>query len=219
MDPIKDGVNWYVYAINNPLKFVDPNGLEVVALHGGALGITDNGGQGGKVMVDMASSVGKLANTNISVTPNFQYGGGLFASDYTEGVQYLNNYNWIESDNKNLVGFSVGADAVANYLIQTSENNFNIVVIDAAKVKFLTQEIVTEIAKKCNKLIIIIHEKDYMDGNVISDILGGGDRKNLDLNDIPENTTLITINNSHDNSESDEAIDNSSKDYSNYKYY
>jgi hypothetical protein len=27
MDPIKDGVNWYVYCENNPLKFVDPDGL------------------------------------------------------------------------------------------------------------------------------------------------------------------------------------------------
>jgi RHS repeat-associated protein len=30
MDPIKDGVNWYVYCRNNPLRYVDPNGLEVV---------------------------------------------------------------------------------------------------------------------------------------------------------------------------------------------
>jgi RHS repeat-associated protein len=28
MDPIKDGVNWYVYAVNNPLRYVDENGLE-----------------------------------------------------------------------------------------------------------------------------------------------------------------------------------------------
>ncbi|HEX3047264.1 MAG TPA: RHS repeat-associated core domain-containing protein, partial [Bacillota bacterium] len=28
-DPAKDGLNWYVYGANNPLKFIDPNGLTV----------------------------------------------------------------------------------------------------------------------------------------------------------------------------------------------
>ena len=27
-DPIRSGLNWYIYANNNPLKFVDPTGLE-----------------------------------------------------------------------------------------------------------------------------------------------------------------------------------------------
>ena len=29
-DPIRSGLNWYIYANNNPLKFVDPTGLEIV---------------------------------------------------------------------------------------------------------------------------------------------------------------------------------------------
>ena len=28
-DPIRDGVNWYVYAGNNPIVFTDPNGLDI----------------------------------------------------------------------------------------------------------------------------------------------------------------------------------------------
>jgi RHS repeat-associated protein len=32
MDPIKDGSNWYVYCGNNPLKYVDPDGLEEIEI-------------------------------------------------------------------------------------------------------------------------------------------------------------------------------------------
>ena len=31
-DPIKDGLNWYTYAISNPLRFVDPSGLKYIPL-------------------------------------------------------------------------------------------------------------------------------------------------------------------------------------------
>ena len=36
-DPAGDGVNWYAYTRNNPLKFVDPNGEEPVQDHAGTL--------------------------------------------------------------------------------------------------------------------------------------------------------------------------------------
>ena len=37
-DPAQQGLNWYVYANNNPLKFVDPNGLQPERAHAGTVG-------------------------------------------------------------------------------------------------------------------------------------------------------------------------------------
>ncbi|MBP3359658.1 MAG: RHS repeat-associated core domain-containing protein, partial [Clostridia bacterium] len=35
-DPIRDGLNWYVYCENNPVNFTDSSGLEAVVVSGGA---------------------------------------------------------------------------------------------------------------------------------------------------------------------------------------
>lgn len=34
LDPAMDGLNWYAYAHNNPLKYVDPDGQVVIVIHG-----------------------------------------------------------------------------------------------------------------------------------------------------------------------------------------
>ena len=33
-DPARDGYNWYVYCSNNPIRYVDPNGLEYIVVSG-----------------------------------------------------------------------------------------------------------------------------------------------------------------------------------------
>ncbi|MDC7125792.1 MAG: RHS repeat-associated core domain-containing protein [Spirochaetales bacterium] len=46
-DPIRSGLNWYAYANNNPLKFVDPTGLEfVVTIETGVSYTYDSNGDG-----------------------------------------------------------------------------------------------------------------------------------------------------------------------------
>ncbi|MBE7052668.1 MAG: RHS repeat-associated core domain-containing protein [Ruminococcaceae bacterium] len=40
-DPIRDGENWYVYCSNNPVMFVDPEGLENIVVSGGKYGNDD----------------------------------------------------------------------------------------------------------------------------------------------------------------------------------
>ena len=41
-DPIRDGLNWYVYCENNPIMFVDPWGLAIWLVHGTFNGTADN---------------------------------------------------------------------------------------------------------------------------------------------------------------------------------
>ena len=41
-DPIKDGINWFVYCRNNPLRYVDPNGLIAVDIDGNPISYDDD---------------------------------------------------------------------------------------------------------------------------------------------------------------------------------
>ena len=111
-DPIGDGVNWYAYTENNPLKYVDPTGLrDVNNIERGALIFTfgyDNGeylaNRINIEFVDGLSRVGKIPdytldgkrNTNeIWLKPNYDenslYWLGLFIHEATHIWQRQTN--------------------------------------------------------------------------------------------------------------------------------
>ena len=136
-DPVGDGVNWYAYTENNPLKFVDPTGLRGVNnIERGALIFTfgyDNGeylaNRINIEFVDGLSRVGKIPdytldgkrNTNeIWLKPNYDenslYWLGLFIHEAT--------HIWQRQTNRHMDGTS-GVDY--NYIAsQLASGNLEI---------------------------------------------------------------------------------------------
>ncbi|MBU1245843.1 MAG: RHS repeat-associated core domain-containing protein [Nanoarchaeota archaeon] len=54
VDPVKDGLNWYVYTANNPMKYVDPTGTRITG--GNLVGIPYDRGEGATPQFSWASS-------------------------------------------------------------------------------------------------------------------------------------------------------------------
>ncbi len=74
-DPVKDGRNWYVYCYNNPLSYVDPNGLLSLQLAAPiVLGI-----------------VPTLANVGVKITDVLITTGSVLLNMGSEAVSFLSN--------------------------------------------------------------------------------------------------------------------------------
>ena len=80
-DPVKDGTNWYVYAANNPLMFVDPWGL---------LDVPNNGAESFSSMIAILSKIISYKvdyqNEAMQRNPDRQY-----LSELSNGAQQMRN--------------------------------------------------------------------------------------------------------------------------------
>ena len=78
-DPAGDGINWYAYAANNPIKYVDPNGLAII--------FADSG-----ITISDVSQVGNVDIGSLT-TPDQVLYYGLFGSrgseDAADAISFL----------------------------------------------------------------------------------------------------------------------------------
>ena len=98
-DPVGDGVNWYAYANNNPLAFIDPNGLEPV--------------QSGVTTVErFADFIGdsKLEHFRRGL-PVADTGLGAHIRDKDPRYIHTENYGWLDMNH-----FMAAAASAADYV-------------------------------------------------------------------------------------------------------
>ena len=69
-DPIGDGVNWYAYTYNNPLKYTDPNGEEPVQDQAGTVDeFTEEFSQSAELLDFVPSATGSDSSAHTGVIP------------------------------------------------------------------------------------------------------------------------------------------------------
>jgi RHS repeat-associated protein len=106
-DSIRDGLNWYAYANNNPIMFVDLWGLEALVVSGGAFNEEEGGNIYQFTFVD--SSLLEMSRISSDRTTLLVANAGWTKTQY----EAINKY--AEDNNINLVWFS-NTDELTNYI-------------------------------------------------------------------------------------------------------
>jgi hypothetical protein len=78
-DPARDGVSWFAYVGNNPLKYVDPTGLRILDLYSW-LNQHQNRGQNKNARMSSVQRTYHNPNTGITVENTLEHGGCLFVA-------------------------------------------------------------------------------------------------------------------------------------------
>ena len=94
----------------------------------------------------------------------FDHAGLINNKVSSANIAYL-NLRFGDAEKDGIIGWSMGSDTAAKFLLQTDKKNFGFVVLDGGVI--LSVDEIRTIASKTKKLTIIYHQKDVMSSGIL----------------------------------------------------